>query len=161
MKYLKTIVLICMAMLVACTAVEQAMTAEEKAQIKTDVSDTFAQMIEDMETLDIEKFKYYNLLNEDYSTIMDGSISVGGDKAIELFIGAFSYIEEYVYLNMPVQEVIVYDRNTSMVLINFDEAYATVTGDTLKVKGTSMYLFKLVEDQWKIVQMSGFHDMGE
>ena len=156
MKNLILFALACI-LLFACTPVEEPMTAEEKAQIKADVTDTFDKIIEDAKTLDIALAEQSNLFNDDYSTIMDGQISVGGDKAYEMFKGAYDYIEKYLSLEILELEVIVLDKNTSLIMNSFDEAYLTVTGDTVKVKGTGMYVMQLVEDKWMIVHLSGVH----
>lgn len=137
------------------------MTAEEKAEIKTSISGLFDTMIEEMLTRDNEKVLAYNLFDEDYSFVMDGNIIMGGEKSEEMFKSSFDYIQEYLYLKIPQKEVIVYDRSTAMIIFKFDESYAVATGDTLAVTGTGIYLLRHIEDQWRCVHMSGYHDMGE
>lgn len=161
MKNLKFTVLACIVFLFACAPVEKPMTAEEKAQIGTTIGDTFDSIIEDMLARNNEKVLAYNLFDEDYSVVMDGNIIMGGEKSEEMFKSSFDYIQEYLYLKIPQKEIIVYDRSTAMVIFKFDESYSAVTGDTLKVTGSALYLYKLIEDQWRVVHMSGFHNMGE
>ena len=94
MKSLKIIALACIAIMFACNPADQPMTADEKAQIEADVTETINTMLKVFLTIpDISLLKDYNLFNEDYTTMMDGVISVGGDKAIEMFTGAFASIE--------------------------------------------------------------------
>jgi hypothetical protein len=148
-------------LLFACAPVEEPMTADDKAQIGTTIGETFDLMIEDMLAGENEKVLPYNLFDENFSIVMDGNIIMGGEKAEEMFKSSFDYIQEYHYLKTPQKEIIVYDRSTGMVIFRFDESYSIVTGDTLKVNGSATYLYKLIEDQWKIVHVSGFHNMGE
>ncbi len=157
MKKLKFIAFAGITLLFACAPVEQPMNAEEKAQIKTDVTDAFNNQVKDAEKLDVSIIEQSHLFNEDYSTIMDGQISVGGDKALEMFNGAFAFIEKYLFIEVLQLEVIVLDRNTALALNSFDEAYLTVSGDTVKVKGSGMYVMELVDEKWMTVHLSGVH----
>lgn len=161
MKFTWMITLACMAFLLACNAVEQPMTVEEKAQLKTSVTETFKYYLDVMETVSYDDFASFNLFNEDYSTVMDGVISIGGEKAEEMFKGSFSYIKEFVYMNMLEQEVIVLDRNSAIILASFDESYSTVTGDTLMIQGAGTYVLELVDEEWKIVHINAMHKMAE
>ena len=160
MKNLILFALACM-ILFACAPVEQPMPADEKAQIETTIGDTFDSIIEDMLARNNEKVLAYNLFDEDYSLVMDGDIIMGGEKSEEMFMSSFDYIQEYLYLKIPLKEIIIYDRSTAMVIFKFDESYSAITGDTLAVTGTGIYLMRQIEDQWKVVHMSGYHDMGE
>jgi len=157
MKNLKIFALACISMLFACNPVDQPMTAEEKAQIEADVTDTFNKMLEEAMTLDITSLEDYNLFNEDYSTMMDGEISVGGEKAMEMFTGAYAYIEKWLFVDILQLEVIALDQNTAVVINAFDEAYLTVTGDTVKVKGAGTYVMELVEGKWMALHLTGVH----
>jgi len=161
MKNLKIIALVCISMLFACNQADLPMTAEEKAQIEADVTETTNRMLDAFLTIDIEVLKEYFLFNEDFSTNMDGVISVGGDKAIEMFSGALAYIEKYIFAEPLQLEVMALDRNTAVAIIAFNEAYLTVTGDTVKVRGAASYVMELVEDKWMAVHLTGIHQPGE
>ncbi len=161
MKNLKIIALVCISMLFACNPADQPMNAEEKTQIEVDVTETLNKMLDAFLTTDIEVLKEYFLFNEDFSTNMDGVISVGGDKAIEMFTGALAYIEKYIFAETLQMEVMALDRNTAVSIIGFDEAYLTVTGDTVKVKGAGTYVMELVDGKWMAVHLTGIHHPGE
>ena len=161
MKSLKIIALACIAILFSCNQAEKPMTAEEKAQIEADVTETSNKMLDAFLTLDIDVLKEYFLFNEDFSTNMDGVISVGGDKAIEMFTGALAYVEKYIFAETLQLEVMALDRNTAVSIIAFDEAYQTVTGDTIKVKGAATYVLELVDEKWMAVHLTGIHHPGE
>ena len=161
MRFTRIITLACMAFLLACNAVEQPMSIKEKAQLKASVTETYEAYLDVTETVSYDDFASYNLFNEDYSIIMDGVISVGGEKAEEMFKGSFSYIKEFVYMNMMEQEVIVLDRNSAIILASFDEEYVTVSDDTLKVQGAGTYVLELVDEEWKIVHINAIHKVGE
>lgn len=161
MKNLKIIALACIAILFSCNQAEKPMTAEEKAQIEADVTETMNKMLDAFLTTDIEVLKEYFLFNEGFSTNMDGVISVGGDKTIEMFTGALAYIEKYIYAETVQMEVMALDRNTAVSIIGFDEAYLTITGDTVKVKGAGTYVMELVDGKWMAVHLTGIHHPGE
>lgn len=64
---------------------------------------------------------------------MDGQVSIGGDKGLEMFKGAFASIEKYLFLEILQLDVIVPDRNTALTINTFDEAYLAVTGDMFTI----------------------------
>jgi hypothetical protein len=49
----------------------------------------------------------------------------------------------------------------TIVLVSFDQAYVTTTGDTLKVKGTGSYVLELIKEDWQIVHLSATHNLVE
>jgi hypothetical protein len=162
MKNSKIIALACIAMLFSCNKAEKPMTAEEKAQIEANVTETTKKMLEVfLTTPDTNALKEYFLFNADFSTNMDGVISVGGEKAIEMFTGALAYIEKYIFAETLQMEVRALDRNTAVSIIEFNEAYLTITGDTVKVKGAATYVMELVEEKWMAVHLTGIHHPGE
>jgi len=158
MKSLKIIALACIAILFACNQADQPMTADEKAQIEANVTETLNEMLEVFLTIpDSSLLKDYHLFNEDYSTNMDGIISVGGEKAIEIFTGGLASIEKYIFAETLQLEAIALDRNTAVALVAFNEAYQTVTGDTVKVKGAATYVMELVDGKWMTLHLTGIH----
>ena len=152
-----TITILGFLFLAACTFVDKPVTDEEKEQIKMEVTQIFNHLLDEMEALNFEGFVNYNQFDEKYSTIMDGVISIGGDVAKEMFKGSFEYIKEFLYADMTETHFDVLDRNVVQVMGSFDEAYVTMTGDTLKVKGTGSYIFKLFETDWKLIHLSAWH----
>jgi len=162
MKKLICFALACITMLFACNPADKPMTADEKALIEAGVTETLNKYLEVLLTNpDTNTLKEYNLFNEDYSTNMDGVISVGGDKAIEMFTGGLAFIEKYIFTETTQLEAIALDRNTAVCLIGFNEAYLTVTGDTVKIEGAATYVMERVEDKWMTVHLTGIHHPSE
>jgi len=160
MRNIRIIASICLAIFASCTAVDKPMTAEEKTLIEADVTKAFEEMLDVMLDLNYDTFAPFLKLDDDFSTLMDGTISIGGDKAAEMFKGSFDYIKEFVFADMIEQDIIALDRNTAVILCSFKEAYVTVTDDTLKVSGSASYVLELIDEEWKVVHLNSIHKMG-
>ncbi len=161
MRNIRIIAFIYVALFTACTAVDQPMTAEEKTQIESDVTKAFENMLDVMLDLNYDTFSPFLKLDDDFSTMMDGTISIGGNKAAEMFKGSFDYIKEFIFADMIEQDIIALDKNSAVILCSFKEAYVTATDDTLKVSGSASYVLELVDEEWKVVHLNSIHKMGE
>lgn len=155
------VTLISIAFLAACTPVEQPMTAEEKAEIETTITELFDKIAEDLLVLNWEEIFSHYKFDENLSFIMDGVITVGGDTIKKMMDESTSYIKEFIHYDSPDFEVVVLDRDLVLTMGPFNETYVTVSDDTLRVKGTVSYLLQLEDTDWKVSFASATHQMAE
>jgi hypothetical protein len=155
------IILISFVFLSACTTVEQPMTAEEKAEIKATITELFDTITAEILDLDFEGLLSHYKLNENFSIIMDGVITIGGDTVKEMVDESSDYYKEFIHFEFPDFHVIVLDRDLALVMGLFDEMYVTSTEDTLRINATNSYLLQLEDTGWKISHATGMHKMAE
>lgn len=155
------ITLISIAFLTACTTVEKPMTPEEKAEIKATITELFDTYTAEILALDYEGLLSHYKLDENFSMIMDGVITIGGDTVKEMVDESSDYIKEFIHFEFPDFHVIVLDRDLALVMGLFDEIYVTSTDDTLRINATNSYLLQHEETGWKISHAAGMHKMAE
>ena len=137
------------------------MTVDEKVKIEKEITGIFEKMTDITKALNYDAIVPYNAFNDDFSTLLDGTISIGGEKGKELFKSSFDYVEKYLDVTLLEEKAIALDRNTALFLLRFNETYVLTTGDTLEINGSGSYLFKKFNDDWKVVHISAMHNMVE
>ncbi len=155
------IILISFVFLSACTTVKQPITPEEKAEIKATITELFDTITAEIRALDFEGLLSHYKLDENFSMIMDGVITIGGDTVKEMVDKSLGNIKEFIHFEFPDFHVIVLDRDLALVMGIFDQIYVISTDDTLRINATNSYLLQLEDTGWKISHATGMHKMAK
>ena len=143
--------------LLSCKQGDNISESERNAIIK-EIQAKFDGYIEAMKREDIDWFHSFWSNENDFTFAGDGVIKTNYDSAITKAYGdAFKDIKEVIHLNWSNPHALIIDRNTVSYVTNFDWQAAVISGDTVKAKGSWLYLFKKTNGQWKVVHSAGTH----
>lgn len=70
---------------------------------------------------------------------------------------SLSKMKEILYFKYSNGHGYVLDEDAVSYVTNFDWGMQTKSGDTLRAKGAWLYVFKKLDNQWKVVHSAGTH----
>lgn len=95
---------------------------------------------------------------KDFVLAGDGELSTDYNAVIVKDYGDFfATMKEMSYLNWSNGEALVLNENTVSYATKFDWLAVMEAGDTIKSRGSWLYLFRKSDGQWKVVHSAGTH----
>ena len=135
----------------------QRMTAADRDSVSASVDKTFSHMVDAIKQLDLEKYLQYYVENDELVMAGDGNL-IAGRAAFEDFIkSAFEPVAKINYIKLVQKHIAVLCPDSAAVTIGFDESLDLKTGETNRIRGSWVYVFRRDKGAWKIVHMGGTH----
>ena len=98
--------------------------------------------------------------NPDFAYAADGSLSTNYDSiAIYRMQNYLPNVQDVPYFKILIESGTILSKNAASVVSTFDWAQILTSGDTLRSKGTWLFVFKKDDNQWSVVQSAGTHIM--
>ena len=87
----------------------------------------------------------------------DGMVISGKDSLIENLKERRGAIKEFTSVEEPQRYVYVLSRDAAVITHEFNQSYTLVTDEILRFRGSWIYVFKRINDEWKFVHFGGTH----
>jgi Domain of unknown function (DUF4440) len=143
--------------LLSCNTADN-ISEEEKATISNEVQGRLHGYLDALKRHDLDWFQNFWANEKDFVFAGDGLIQTNYDSAItKTYSDAFKNIKDFSFLNWSNEHALVINRNAVSYTTNFDWQVIMVSGDTVKAKGSWLYLFTKTDGQWKVVHSAGTH----
>lgn len=144
-------------LLLSCTDSEN-ISDEERTRISKEVQGRLDGYIDALNRHDLNWFQTFWSNEKDFVFAGDGLINTNYDAAITKSYGAaFTDIKEFSYLNWTNGHALVLNEKVVSYATNFDWQAIRMSGDTIKAKGSWLYVFRKSDGQWKVVHSAGTH----
>lgn len=107
---------------------------------------------------DLEWVQKFWSNEKDFVLAGDGELSTDYNSVVVKDYGDFfTTMKEMSYLNWSNGQALVLNENTVSYATKFDWQAVMESGDTIKSRGSWLYLFKKSDGQWKVVHSAGTH----
>ena len=95
---------------------------------------------------------------QDFAFASDGRLITEYDSVyIPRLQNHLPKVKEVPYFGFNVEKVAVLSMDIASAATSFDWAQILTSGDTIKAKGTWLFVFKKMNDQWNFIQSAGTH----
>lgn len=135
----------------------QRMTAADLDLVSAAVDRTLSQFFEAMKQLDLPKYLDFYVESDELVMAADGNL-VSGRAAFEDYVKkAFDPVDKFNYINLPQKHIAVLCPDSAVASVEYDESFDLKTGETNRIRGSWIYVFRRDNGVWKIVHMGGTH----
>ncbi len=137
--------------------VAEIMSEQEKEEIAQAVVERLDDYVDAVDQLDFEQAIDFWADTDGFAMAGDGSLLLGFDKwenKVRNDIDRFAKTNKLMFKN---PHVYVLGRNTASCCVEFEWSFTTKSGDTIKAKGSWVYVFKKFDEVWRVVQSGGTH----
>lgn len=157
MKALDIFSTVIILLLIGCNQ-PKGISEEEKLAIKKEIKERVENYPEALKRKDLEWFHNFWSNEEDFVFAGDGLLNTNYDSAItQVYLNLFPNLEEVLHFEISNGQISVLSKDAASYALNFDWGI-TISGDTVKSKGSWIYVFKKSDDQWKVVHSAGTHN---
>jgi hypothetical protein len=153
------LVVLAVSLSTSCSTQEEISDSEKKLIIEelqsrlNDYADAF-------ERKDMEGMHNFWSNNPDFAYAGDGIISTNYDSVITYRIqNHLPKVQEVPYFDFIIERGSILSKDAASVVSKFDWAQVLTTGDTIRSRGSWLFVFKKINDQWSVVQSAGTHLM--
>ena len=146
-----------LAILSSCSSGDN-ISDEERATITKEIQGRLDGYSEAVKRKDLDWVQKFWSDEKDFVFAGDGQQNTDYDSAVtKTYRDAFTTIKEMTYLNWGNGHALVLSENAVSYTTTFDWQAIMMSGDTVKAKGSWLYLFKKSDVQWKVVHSAGTH----
>ncbi|MCU4174792.1 hypothetical protein [Carboxylicivirga sp. N1Y90] len=152
------IIILVLCLLNGCTPKDEAyLSNKDKQAITIEVNQALDVWMDSPKVGWIEHILSGMQLTDDFAMVSDGNI-LKGTNSIEQYMSESSqYVEYIANVQTPERYVNVLSRDVAMISLTFTEDVHLKSGDVHKSKGGFQYVFKKIDNDWKVVGMAGTH----
>ena len=131
---------------------------EEKIQVTNEIKALLDEYPESFNHHDLKWFQRFWAKSNGFALAGDGKLETNYDSAITMrYNEAFSKFKAVSHFQLSNGVAYVLDRNSASYATEYDWGLVTTEGDTLKARGSWLYVFKRDGTEWKVVQSGGTH----
>ena len=131
---------------------------EERATITKEIHGRLDGYSEAVKSKDLDWVQKFWSNEKDFVLAGDGELSTDYNSVVVKDYGDFfTTMKEMSYLNWSNGHALVLNENTVSYATKFDFQAVMESGDTIKSRGSWLYLFKKSDGQWKVVHSAGTH----
>lgn len=133
-------------------------SVEEKTQITNEIKTLLDEYPESFKNHDSKWFQRFWAKGNGFALAEDGKLETNYDSAITMrYNEAFSKFKAVAHFQLTNGVAYVLDRNSVSYATEYDWGFVTTEGDTLKARGSWLYVFKKDGVEWKVIQSAGTH----
>ena len=127
-------------------------------QITNEIKALLDEYPESFKNHDLKWFQHFWAKSSGFVLAGDGKLETNYDTAITIrYKDAFSKFKAVSHFQMSNGVGYVLDRNSVSYATEYDWGFVTTEGDTLKARGSWLYVFKRDGVEWKVIQSAGTH----
>ena len=133
------------------------MNQQEINLIKKAVEDRATKYVNDMKALNIDKMLSFWADTEEFVAAPDGNMVVGYSIFADRQIQKFTEISSVEKVDIDSIHIYVLAKDAASFTFRFNWGMTKKTGEKIESEGTWTYVFKLFDDEWKVVHSTGTH----
>jgi len=133
------------------------MSEQEKEEIAQAVEERIADYIDAIKKKDIERMLNFWADTEGFIFAGDGLLTVGYDNYANQLREAMSNTAVMKSIEYKNPHVYVLSKDSASLSLEYEWSMIDTEGNTVNAKGSWMYVFKKLDDIWKVVHSAGTH----
>lgn len=137
-----------------CKVQDQKLTKAEKLQIKTEVRVSFDSLVESTKVQDWEAY-FAHFDQSNFSGLnADGTVWESFEDFKASVVPGFQMIERSDSLVFPVVKISVIDRNTAILVNEYQQIIILTGGEEVKASGGGVQVWSKISQEWKLSSIS-------
>jgi ketosteroid isomerase-like protein len=133
------------------------MTEEVRDSISASVEQAFSEYVDATKQMDLNRMYQFLIEGDEFVVALDGALISGKDNFVKMHKKGAGTIKEFNSIEFPQKYVYVLSKDAAVITIEYDESYTTLSDETLRIRGSWIYVFNRINDEWKIVHTGGTH----
>ena len=138
-------------------AEETQMTEEARASVSASVEQAFSEFVDAMTQTDWNRMYQFMLEGDEFVFAADGEVISGKANFLNSHKEATGAVKEFNTIEYPQKYIYVLSKDAAVITIEYDESYTSVSDDIIRLRGSWIYVFHRINDEWKIVHTGGTH----
>jgi hypothetical protein len=131
------------------------MTDEEKASVAASAEQALSEYVETMKQMDWNRMFEFFMDGDDLVFAEDGTISSGKDVIVGNLREKTAAIKKINSLEHTNKHTYVLSKDAAAISLEFDQSFTLVTDDTIRQRGSWIYIFHRINNEWKIAHTGG------
>ena len=133
------------------------MTEEERASVSASVEQAFSEYVDAMTQMDWNRMYQFMIEGDEFVFAADGEVISGKANFLNTHKEAIGLVKEFNSIEYPQKYVYVLSKDAAVITIEYDESYTSVSDEKIRLRGSWIYVFHQINDEWKIVHTGGTH----
>ena len=151
------LVVLAIILLSSCGAHEEVSDSEKQLIIK-ELQGRLDDYVDAFERKDLEGMLDFWSNTPDFAYAGDGILSTDYDSVMIIRLqNHLPKVKAIPYFNFEIERGTILSKDAASVVSIFDWAQVLTSGDTIRAKGTWLFVFKKINDHWGVVQSAGTH----
>ena len=137
--------------------VAKELSDQEKEEIARAVEERFADYVDAMKKMDLERMINFWADTEEFVVASDGLLAVGYDNfanRMREFVSNTAEVTSFEFWN---PHVYILSNDAASLSNEFKWSLIDKDGNKVNAKGSYMYVFKKFDEVWKVVHSAGTH----
>ena len=131
------------------------MTDEEKASVASSAEQALSDYVATMKQKDWNRMFEFFVDGDDLVFAEDGIINSGKDFIVGNLREKTAAIKKINSLEHTKKHVYVLSKDAAVISLEFDQSFTLVTDDIIRQRGSWIYIFHRINNEWKIVHTGG------
>ena len=131
------------------------MTDEEKASVAASAEQALSEYAEVMKRMDWNRMFEFFVDGDDLVFAEDGKVSFGKDVIVGNLREKTAAIKKINSLEHTNKHVYVLSKDAAVISLEFDQSFTLVTDDIIRQRGSWIYIFHRINNEWKIAHTGG------
>ena len=158
MRSTNVLIVIISIFLFNCCNTNEEISESEKQIIIEELQETLDSYKMAFEKKDMEGVQNFWSDNPDFVYAGDGKLLTDYDSVISYrFPRLFKRLQKVLYFEFTNGHGAVLSKDAASIAYDFDCGYVLQSGDTVQFRGTWLFVFRKLDDQWSVVQSAGTH----
>ena len=110
-----------------------------------------------MKQMDLDRMHQFIIEGNEFVFAADGALMSGKDNFTKMHKESAGTIKEFNSFKLPQKYVYVLSKDAAVITIEYEESYTSISDDIHRIRGSWIYVFHRINDDWKIVHTGGAH----
>jgi hypothetical protein len=133
------------------------MTDEEKALVAASAKQALLDYEEALKQMDWNRIFEFLVDGDELVFAEDGMLKSGKDTLVENLKEKTGAIKKINLLEYTNKHVYVLSKDAAVITLEFNQSFTLVTDDIVRQRGSWIFVFHRINDEWKIVHAGGTH----
>ena len=133
------------------------MTDEERASVAASAEQALADYVEAMKQMNWNRMFEFLVDGDELVFAEDGTLKSGKNALVGNLKEKAGAIKKINSLEHPQKHVYVLSKDAAVITVEFDQSITLVTDDIIRQRGSWIYVFHRINNEWKIVHTGGTH----
>ena len=144
--------------ILTCCSQQDSISDTRKVEITEEIKVLMDGYPEAVKRHDLDWFSKFWSNEKDFVFAVDGQVITNYDEWFKMYYSdGLKNLKEILHFDWSNGHATIFSENTVSYATNFDWGMVAVSGDTVKVRGSALYVFKKSDGEWRAVNCGATH----